>query len=108
MLAACFGLNSPANDQYQPLALRFLNVAAPESSDKLTRREELIHYWKTSKLLSIDVTKQKSQQKLAVLGPHHRWDENIKLIRNRLTMLFDLKSTVNMLDVGLTDILQRV
>lgn len=108
VLAACFGLNSPANDQYQPLALRFLNVAAPESSDKLTRREELIHYWKTSKLLSIDVTKPKSQNKLAVLGPHHRWDENIKLIRNRLTMLFDLKSTVNMLDVGLTDILQRV
>lgn len=108
VLAAAFGLNSKANEQYEPLALRFLNTQAPESQTSLSRRQELIEYWKQSNLLSIDVSKTKAQQKLAVIGPHHRWDENMKLIRNRLTMLFDLKSTVTTLDVNLADILSKV
>lgn len=108
VLAACFNLDSPANDQYLPLLLRFLNVVGPDSPNNWTRRQELVEYWKRSKLLSVNVENPTTQQKLAVIGPkHHRWDENIKLIRNRLTMLFDLKTTVNLLDVGLTDILHH-
>lgn len=109
MLGACFGLNVPSECKFSPLITRFMDAVAPLSVDGLTRRQELIEYWKKNKLLDINVRHPAVQQRVSAVGPgHHFWSENIKLLRNRITMLYDLRATFDMMGYGLADMLQAV
>jgi len=109
MLAPCFDLNSQASSNFSPLLLKFLNSADPYSANKQTRREELINYWVQSKILSIDVRKPEAQEKLSATGTdHRRRDETIKLISDRIAMLYDLRTVVDLMDIGLADLLSLV
>lgn len=109
LLSSAFGLKNSSNFQLSPSLLKFLQAVAPTSSDGRTRMEELVEYWKVSKILSCDVQRQSTREKLSANGPsHHYWSENIKLMTNRIRMLYDLKAVVSLMNYGLSELLQAV
>lgn len=105
MLGPVLNVDSSGKDKYTPLLLTFLSSLDYDSSEKLTYKAVLIKYWREAGVLTIkDVTKQSSAQKLAASGSHHHWwNENIKLLRNRVTMMHDLKSILNLIDGNIAD-----
>lgn len=109
MLGPCFNLDSSAKARYSPLLLKFLNSPSPATSGKLSRREELIEYWKRSKLLDLNVKKVATAQKVSATGPkHHWWNETIKLLKNRVDMLYDVKAVVDIMDIDLGELLNAM
>ena len=109
VLGQSLGLDPPKEVKLPPMLWTYLNSPSPNSSEGLTRREQLIEYWKTGKVLSININKQSTREQVAVLGPHHQWwNETIKLIHSRITMLFDLRAMTDMLNTGLVELLETV
>ncbi len=109
MLGQSLGFDAPAEVKLPPMLWAYLNSPSPNSSHGLTRREQLIEYWKTGKALSINIKKQSTREQVAVLGQHHhQWNETIKLINNRITMLFDLRAMTDMLNTGLVELLEAL
>ena len=103
MLGTIFDLQSPADNKYTPIVLDYLDLKTTIGAESVTRKEQLIRYWQQSNVLTIgNVANPKKAQKVSAYGKnHHRWNENIKLIRNRVTMLYDLRSIVNIIDEDL-------
>jgi hypothetical protein len=92
-----------------PITIRYLNAVEPDSQTNLTRREVLIKYWKESKVLSVNIKKDSTVQKLCVEGNAHRWwSETIHLINNRITMLFDLRAVMRSSNVAFGELLKSV
>lgn len=92
-----------------PVGAKYLNSVAPGSRTNLTRREVLTKYWKESKVLSIDVKRDSAVEKLSAEGKaHHWWSETIKMINNRITMLFDLRAVLRSSNVGFYELLKAV
>lgn len=109
LLGQTLGLNAPSYEQLPPFLWTYLNSVAPNSTHGLTRRQQLIEYWKHGKVLSININKPSTVEKVSVLGPHHhQWNESIKLIDSRLTMLFDLRAMIDLLNTGLAELLQAL
>jgi hypothetical protein len=107
MLGQTLGLNAPDDEKFPPMLWNFLNSEPPTLNTNLTRRQLLIEYWKTAKVLPINIKKQATVEQVSALGPrHHRWCESIKLIGGRVTMLFDLRAMIDMLNTGLVDLLE--
>ncbi len=92
-----------------PVTIRYLNAVAPNSPLNLSRRETLIKYWKESKVLSVNIKRDSTVQKLCVEGKaHHWWSETIHLINNRITMLFDLRAVMRSSNVAFLELLQAI
>lgn len=107
MLGECFDKKNSASPSYSPLLLKYLNTVAPNAENNLTRKQELLTYWKKSKVLNINVGRQSSAQRLCSTGgAHHFWNEDMRLIRNRVIMLYDLRAMVDTMENGLSDMLQ--
>ncbi len=107
-LGAAFGKNSE-HIMLSPVGAHYLNSIAPDSRTNLTRREMLTKYWKESKVLSVDVKRDSAVQKLSAEGKaHHWWSETIKMINNRITMLFDLRAVLRSSNVGFYELLKAV
>ncbi|MBA3857680.1 MAG: hypothetical protein C0507_12295 [Cyanobacteria bacterium PR.3.49] len=107
-LGAAFGKYSESLD-LSPVTIQYLNSVAPNSKLNLSRRETLIKYWKESKVLSIDISKDSEVQKLSAEGKaHHWWSETIKMVNNRLFMLYDLRAVMRSSNVGFYELLQAV
>ncbi|MBY0357254.1 MAG: hypothetical protein K2W82_04565 [Candidatus Obscuribacterales bacterium] len=109
MLGQVLGLEPPSNEKLPAFLWTYLNSVSPTAAGPLTRREQLLEYWRNGKMLTIKIDKHCNKEKLSVLGPHHHWwSENIKLMNNRVTMLFDLRAMVDLLNTGLVEILQAL
>lgn len=109
MLGQSLGLDAPDSVKLPPMLWIYLNSVSPTSERGLTRREHLIEYWEHGKMLSVNVKKESTREKVSALGPHHRWwNETIKLINSRITMLFDLRAMTDMLNGGLVELLQAL
>ncbi len=111
MLGQPLGLEPPAEEKFPPMLWSYLNSVNPDytSTNLLTRRQQLIEYWKNAKVLPINIKKQSTIEQVSVLGPRHRWwSETIKLINSRITMLFDLRGIIDLLNTGLADLLQAL
>lgn len=109
MLGPFLNLSNSTDTGYAPLLLKFLDSPAANSLTHATRREELITYWKDSKLLNINLDQQSTIEKLSASGPtYHRRNESIKLVENRLSMLYDLRAVINQLDHELGNLLQTI
>jgi hypothetical protein len=81
--------------QLSPVMIKYLKGTAQDSPTGLTRREELIKYWNESKILNVNVKRESTIEKLSAEGKaHHWWSESIKLINNRVTMLYDLRAVL--------------
>lgn len=107
LLGQTLGLNAPSYEQLPPFLWTYLNSVPPESDSGLTRRQQLLEYWKSSKGLCINIKKISTMEKVSVLGAHHhQWCESIKLITSRVTMLFDLRAMIDLLNTGLAELLQ--
>ena len=107
-LVAAFGKNSPKVN-LSPITVRYLDSVAPDSKQNLSRREMLVKYWKESKVLSVNVKRDSEIQKLSAEGKsHHWWSETIKLINNRITMLYDLRAVMRSSNVGFYELLKSV
>lgn len=92
-----------------PTTIRYLNAVEPDMQTNLTRREVLIKYWRESKVLSVNIKKDSTVQKLCVEGNAHRWwSETIHLINNRITMLFDLRAVMRSSNIAFGELLKSV
>ena len=109
LLGQPLGLDAPSQERLPPILWTYLNSVSPTSPTGLTRRENLIKYWTTAKVLQINVKNPSTMEKVSAIGPRHRqWCESIKLINDRVFMLFDLRAMVDMLNTGLVDLLQAL
>lgn len=107
-LAVAFGKDSE-HVRLSPVTVRFLDSVVPESQVNLSRREMLIKYWKESKVLSVNVKRDSEVQKLSAEGKaHHWWSETIKMVNNRVTMLYDLRAVLRSSNVGFSELLRSV
>ncbi len=108
LLGTAFGKGSQ-HVKLSPVMIQYLNNVAPVSQTKLSRREELIKYWKESKVLNVNIERESVVQKLSAEGKaHHRWSESINLINNRITMLFDLRAVLRSSSIGFDELLKAV
>jgi hypothetical protein len=108
-LGAAFNIQTAPAYQLSQTLTNFFNSVPPDSIDGLTRKDELNKYWMQTKVISINVEKRSNQEKLAAEGPaHHFWSETIKLISNRIRMLYDMRAIIDQIDVGLSDLLRSV
>lgn len=109
LLGQTFGLQSPPSEQLPAILNNYMNSIPPGSGSNMTRREQLIKYWQTTKILPINVKKNANIERVSANGPrHHRWCETIKLMTARVSMLFDLRAMVDRLNIGLVELLQEV
>jgi hypothetical protein len=107
-LGAALGKESE-HIRLSPVTIRYLNTVAPNSPTNLSRREVLTKYWKESKVLNVNITRDSTVQKLSAEGAAHRWwSETINLINNRITMLFDLRAVLRSSNVGFDELLKAV
>jgi len=108
-LASVFGIDTAGNCQLSPTLTKFLNSPASEQAGGLSRKGLLMKYWKTTKVVSVNVDQRSTQEKLAALGPsHHYWSETAKLMTNRIRMLYDIRAVIGLMDVGLSDLLRAI
>ncbi len=106
-LGAAFKIES--DYKLSPVTIRYLNAIEPNSPTNLSRREVLLKYWKESKVLSVNIKRDSTIQKLCVEGKaHHWWSETIHLINNRITMLFDLRAVMRNSNVAFGELLAAV
>ncbi|MDR3617626.1 MAG: hypothetical protein P4L53_28975 [Candidatus Obscuribacterales bacterium] len=109
LLGQPLGLDPPSDERLPPILWSYLNSTAPTSKRGLTRREQLLEYWKTANVLPINVQKSSTKERVSALGPHHsKWCETIKLMNARVTMLFDLRAMTDLLNTGLVDLLHAL
>lgn len=108
MLGSALGLNNTVEaTKMSPQLLSYFNSISPESTSGMTRKTELMSYWKHARFLSTNVEKKSNVEKLAANGPaHHFWDENIRLLTNRIFALYDLRAQIDTMDVGMADLLR--
>ncbi len=106
-IGAVFGLDVPANCRVSPPVLKFINSAPPNSTSGLSRRDELVDYWRKTKVTSADIRNRATLEKLAVNGPsHHFYSETLGLISDRIRMLYDTRAVIDLMNVGLSEILR--
>ncbi|MBX9721332.1 MAG: hypothetical protein K2X81_08060, partial [Candidatus Obscuribacterales bacterium] len=107
-LSAAFGKQSDYV-KLSPLMVRYLNSVSPISQTSLSRREELVKYWKEAKVLNVNVGRNSVVEKLSAEGKaHHWWSETTKLISNRITMLYDLRAVLRTSTVGFDELIKSL
>lgn len=107
MIGSAFGLeNSSEATRLSPRLMTYFNSVSPESTTGMTRKSELVSYWKDARFLSTNMIKKSSIERLAANGrAHHFWSENIKTLTNRIYALYDLRAQIDTMDAGLSDLL---
>jgi hypothetical protein len=109
LLGQTLGLDCPEDERLPSYLWTYLNSASPNVLDGATRRERLIRYWQSAKVLPVNIQKQSTMEQISAFGPRYRqWCESIKLINARITMLFDLRAIVDLLNTGLVELLQAI
>jgi hypothetical protein len=107
MLGQCLGMAPPEDYRFSPEVWTFINSVPPTSTTGLTRVEQMRRMWKESKRIYPNMDKQAVREKLAAYGPAHtQKSESIKLIKNRLNLLYDVQGLVGLFDRGLADLVR--
>jgi hypothetical protein len=106
LLGQLLGLDTAADNRFSPLIWSFLNSPNPVLGSDMTRRERLFKYWKETKVVSLNPSNHAQAERVAATGSaHHWWSETIKLINNRLNMMYGVRATVDLFDIGLSELL---
>lgn len=105
-LADCFNLPLPSGTTFSPEIKQYFNAVPPGSS--LSRRDQLVQYWKTGKIVSANINDPSTQKRLAALRGSRWFSESIGLIQNRLVMLYDVSAVVDSMDIGLCELLESI
>lgn len=107
MLAHVFKLQPPEPEHRLDTIVKFMNAVPPESLDHKTRIDSLIVGWKQGHYLRSSSETQ--LKKLAAVQPEaEKYRENIRLIGDRIRMLFDTQWTVQQLDGELLELLRAL
>lgn len=108
MLGSAFGLNNRSEaTKLSPRLMTYFNSVAPESTTGMTRKSELVSYWKHARVLSTNIEKRSGLERIAANGSaHHFWSETIRLLTNRVFALYDLRAQIDTMDSGLADLLR--
>jgi len=108
LLGNMFGMRTESVN-LSPMLVKYLDSPEPTSQTGLTRRQELVKYWRESKVLNVNVKRKSTEEKLSAEGKsHHWWDESINLINNRIYMLYDLRAVVRASNIGFDELLTRI
>lgn len=98
-LGDALGISTDESVKISPMLMRYLDTAppiedVPESyPSTMTRRQSLIRYW--DQQVKKNPAKKSTAEKLSAFGPHHHWwDERIKFVGKRVSMLYDLRATL--------------
>ena len=109
LLGQTFGLQTPSEEQLPPIINAYMNSVPPGFSNGVTRREQLVKYWQTTKILPINIKKAANIERVSAYGSrHHRWCETIKLMTARVSMLSDLRAMIDRMNIGLVELLQAM
>jgi len=109
MIGQCLGFNEPKEYKFSPVLWQFINEAPPGLPPDQTRVNLLLSVWKQTKSVTLNMEKQSNREKVAAFGPAHtKWCESIKLLHNRLNMLFDVRGMIGMLDDDLDELLNSL
>lgn len=107
VLAHVFNIPHPDPPHRLDTIVKFMNSVPPECTDKKTRIETLMEGWKKGRYLR--TTDEKHLKKLAAVQPEaHQYRENIRLISDRIRMLFDTQWTVQQLDGEMLDLMRAI
>ncbi len=107
MLGQCLGMAPPDQYRFSPVVWKYINSVPPTSSTGRTRVENLRMMWKQSKHIYPNMDKQSMREKVAAFGPaHSERCETIKLVKDRLNMLYDVQGLVGLFDTGLDELLR--
>jgi len=106
MLGQTIGVSPPEDYRFSPVIWQYINNVPPGSSDGQTRVERMKLAWKQAKTININMDKQSNREKVAAFGPaHSQHSESIKLIKNRLNMLYDVEGLVGQFNRGLDELM---
>lgn len=105
-LANIFNFDVPSECRFSPLISSYLESVPPDSTNGMTRKQQLLDRWKRVGRLS---NKKGSAEALASLpSMHNKRVETIDLINKRVEMLFDVSGAVETLDSELLQLLTAV
>lgn len=105
VLADVFHLSQPEPQHHSAVVVNYLNAVPPGANNNKTRINILIDNWKKGHYLRS--TNEKQLEKLAALEDKTSKDkENIRLLGDRMRMLYDAQWTIEQLDIGLLDLLR--
>jgi hypothetical protein len=109
MVGQCLGL-APKNEyKFSPVVWQFINEAPPSSSSGQTRVQLMMQSWKQTRSINVNMDKESTREKVSAYGPAHtKHSETIKLLKNRLNMLFDVRGIIGLFDDDLDDLLKAV
>lgn len=107
MVGQCLGVAPPNEYKFSLPLWQFLHGPPPNSADGKSRVQIMVQSWNQTKFVSMNMDKQSNKEKAAAYGPHHtKWTESIKLIKNRLNMMFDVRGLIGLFNDGLDDSLR--
>lgn len=106
VLADVFHIDLPTPPTHQTdVVTNYMNAVPPNMSSGKSRNQILIDGWKKGKYLGND--SEKSLHKLAAYVPEGKhYKENIRVLQNRIRMLYDTQYTIEMLHSELLDLLR--
>jgi len=106
VLADVFQLDLPITPSHQTdIVTNYMKAVPPSSKDSKTRNQVLMDGWKKGHYLGKD--DEKTLQKLSAYVPDGKhYSENIRLLQNRIRMLYDTQYTIEMLHSELLDLLR--
>jgi hypothetical protein len=109
MVGQCLGIG-PANEyRFSPAIWKFINDVPPGSQSGQTRVQLMMSAWKEIRSINVNMDRQSTREKISAYGPAHtRHSETIKLLKNRLNMLFDVRGIIGLFDDDLDDLLRSV
>ena len=108
-IGQCLNMAAPAEYRFSPVVWKFINSVPPHSTSGQTRVQQMTATWKQTKSISVNMDRQKVREQIAVIGAgYSKHDETIKVIKNRLDMLRDVRSTIVLFDAGLDELLLSV
>jgi hypothetical protein len=109
MVGQCLGLGPENEYRFSPAVWKFINEAPPGSPSGQTRVQLMLSSWKQTRSINVNMDKQSTREKVAAYGPAHtKHSETIKLLKNRLNMLFDVRGIIGLFDDDLDDLLRSV
>ncbi|MBA3992675.1 MAG: hypothetical protein C0469_04050 [Cyanobacteria bacterium DS2.3.42] len=105
-LANIFNFDVPSECRFSPLISAYLERVPPDSTNGMTRKQQLLERWKQVGRLS---NKKGSAEALASMpSMHNKRVETIDLVNKRVEMLFDISGAVETLDAELLQLLTAV
>ncbi|MFA6208623.1 MAG: hypothetical protein WCT03_12550 [Candidatus Obscuribacterales bacterium] len=111
VLADVYSLNQSGSNPLTPgehdpvVVMKFLNSVPPNSIERKTRKEALIEAWKKGKYLR-DHSETHLNKLAVVTPPGTKYREDIKLLGDRIRMLYDVQWTIEQLDSELLELMR--